>query len=118
MKRIALTKHIARLQEQNKALLHDMQELHSNDTLLKAKIQSLTEKLRRNNEELLHEKDKLHIIDKQLRVVKEKLHGTAGNCLNHMVADFRKIQEALGKQYRREKLRDNETQELQPGRKT
>jgi hypothetical protein len=58
-------------------------------------------------------KDKLHSLEEQLQTLKEKLHGTVGNCLNHMVEDFETIQEALGKQYEREKLLDNETQGLQ-----
>ena len=62
----------------------------------------------------------LHSIDEQLLALKEKLHGTVGNhldhmvagfgnCLNHMVAGFGQIREALGEQVEREKLWDNET---------
>jgi hypothetical protein len=61
----------------------------------------------------VQEKDKLHCLDEQLRTLKEKLHGTVWNCLNHMLEGFEKIQEALVKQYEQEKLCDNETQELQ-----
>ena len=74
-----------RLEAQHKAIIQDIQELHSNETLL----------------------------DEKIRALKEELHGTIGNRLDHFVASFGKIQEALGEQSELEKLRANETQELQ-----
>ena len=74
-----------RLEAQHKLIIQDMQALHGNETLL----------------------------DEKIRALKEELHGTVGNRLDHFVASFGKIQEALGEQSEREKLWANETQELQ-----
>ena len=53
------------------------------------------------------------MLNKKIRALKEELHGTVGNRLDHFVASFGKIQEALDEHSKLEKLRANKTQELQ-----
>ena len=92
-----------RLEAQHKAILQEIKELHSNETLLDDKIRELTENLSGNR----------HGMDGRLRALQQTLYGIVENRLDLMVESFGKLQEEMGEQSQREKLRANETQELQ-----
>ena len=92
------------------SLLQEMEKLRGNEV----EHMDAAHRLEAQHKAIIQNIQELHgnetLLNKKIRALKEELQGTIGHRLDHFVASFK---EALDEHSEQEKLRANETQELQ-----